>query len=268
LQGKYILAVCFDIAYLLFKLIAIFLLIVYKFDYKYILLIIVLSELFGAILCYLGLDFSNIILNEIKINIYQLIYPYINILFKSMIILLLIQLDLILVKKYFNELIFVEYSYISTLGKIPIFISGAISSIAFPIICKNVFKKIPNEELVYKFLVVIVLLNTLFSSILMMFSESLIGYLYGDEYKRLAPLLKFYGYLFIPVSVIIFLEQSQITANKILLSGSAFFMIIVTVIYCDNYSVKYNHVPLLIFIQSTISLIMVAVFNVIKRKKI
>jgi len=267
-QDRYFLTLCIDFFCILLKIFIIFLLIYNNNSTQLLIYGVIFIEFLSALLFYLCLKFDYDQVHKISITIKDIFYKYIIILLKYINIFLLIQFDLIIVKKNYNEFDFINYSIISSVGKIPVFISMAIAFVAYPIISRNIKQNVSSNRIILYLIFLIMILNLTLSLLIFYFSKELILLLYGNKYLYLLTTFKIYSFCFIPVSIIIFLEQAKITSNSFLMGITSLSLMLSLYLFYKNFTISYDMVPYIILFHSSLSIVIIITYSLFKLRKI
>jgi len=122
------------------------------------------------------------------------VYKYtVPVLIASICVFILISLDLVLVKHFFNELNAGQYSAASTMGRIVIFIPGAIGLVMFPKVAEYHKKGLDSINILKKSLFITLILCGGVTICYFLFPNFLIRIMFGKVYENSAYLIKFFG---------------------------------------------------------------------------
>ena len=178
------------------------------------------------------------------------VYKYtIPVLIASVCIFVLISFDLILVKHFFNELQAGYYSAAATMGKIVIFIPGAIGLVMFPKVAEYHKKNLDSIDILKKSLFITLILCGGVTICYFLFPNFLIRVMFGKAYENSAYLIKFFGIAmtFFALNNILILYNLSIEKFKFIFPTIFFTILQIIFIY--------------FFHSSLIQVILVLLFN-------
>ncbi len=122
------------------------------------------------------------------------VYKYsIPVLIASICLFILISFDLVLVKHFFNEINAGQYSAAATMGKIVIFIPGAIGLVMFPKVAEYHKKGLDSIDILKQGLFITLILCGGVTICYFLFPNFLIRVMFGKLYENSAYLIKFFG---------------------------------------------------------------------------
>ncbi|GAG67035.1 unnamed protein product [marine sediment metagenome] len=149
------------------------------------------------------------------------------VLIASICLFILISFDLVLVKHFFNELKAGQYSAAATMGKIVIFIPGAIGLVMFPKVAEYHKKNLDSIDILKKSLFITLILCGGVTICYFLFPNFLIRVMFGKVYENGAYLIKFFGVAmtFFALSNILILYNLSIEKFKFI-SPTIFFTIL------------------------------------------
>ncbi|MBU2598138.1 MAG: oligosaccharide flippase family protein, partial [Actinobacteria bacterium] len=178
------------------------------------------------------------------------VYKYsIPVLIASICIFILISFDLVLVKHFFNELNAGQYSAAATMGKIVIFIPGAIGLVMFPKVAEYHKKNVNSIDILKKSLFITLILCGGVTICYFLFPNFLIRIMFGKIYENSAYLIKFFGVAmtFFALNNILILYNLSIEKFKFIFPTIFFTILQIVLIY--------------LFHGSLIQVILILLFN-------
>jgi len=190
--------------------------------------------------------------NKQDINFLE-VYKYtVPVLIASICIFILISFDLILVKHFFNELQAGYYSAAATMGKIVIFIPGAIGLVMFPKVAEYHKKNLDSIDILKKSLFITLILCGGVTICYFLFPNFLIRAMFGKVYENGAYLIKFFGVAmtFFALNNILILYNLSIEKFKFIFPTIFFTILqIILIIFFHNQLIQ---VVLILLINSII----------------
>jgi O-antigen/teichoic acid export membrane protein len=153
-----------------------------------------ISGFLAILISFIPLNFIFKNRNKVKdINFFE-VYKYsIPVLIASVCFFILISFDLVLVKHFFNEINAGQYSAAATMGKIVIFIPGAIGLVMFPKVAEYHKKGLSSIDILKKSLLITLILCGGVTICYFLFPKFLIRIMFGKVYESSAYLIKFFG---------------------------------------------------------------------------
>ncbi|MGB3345724.1 MAG: oligosaccharide flippase family protein [Candidatus Humimicrobiia bacterium] len=187
--------------------------------------------------------------NKQDINFFE-VYKYtVPVLIASICLFILISFDIVLVKHFFNELNASQYSAAATMGKIVIFIPGAIGLVMFPKVAEYHKKNLDSIGILKKSLFITLILCGGVTICYFLFPNFIIRVMFGKAYENSAYLIKFFG-----------IAMTFFALNNILISYNLsiekFKFILPTII-----STILQIVLIYLFHDSLIQVILILLFN-------
>ena len=140
------------------------------------------------------------------------------VLIANLIIAFTMQADMLLVNFLFSEKEASMYAAASVLGKAAIYLSGAITIAAFPIVAKQHALNQSSIQILKYSLLITFILTSLGSIFYYIFGEFIISKLYGISYTLAGNYLKWYGLMMVPLSLILLVENFLIAKKQVLFS--------------------------------------------------
>ncbi len=209
-----------------------------------------ISGFLAILISFIPLNFIFKNRNKVKdINFFE-VYKYsIPVLIASVCFFTLISFDLVLVKHFFNELNAGQYSAASTMGKIVIFIPGAVGLVMFPKVAEYHKKSLSSIDILKKSLLVTLILCGGVTICYFLFPNFLIRVMFGKVYENSAYLIKFFGIVmtFFALNNILILYNLSIEKFKFLFPTFFFTILQIILIY--------------LFHGSLIQVILILLFN-------
>lgn len=128
------------------------------------------------------------------------------------------QVDLLLVKHYFDAEQAGIYAAAAILGKAVMYLPGAIIIAMFPMVAENESNSKSSAHLFVNAIVLAIGFSGLGALIYYFFCEEIIAWLYGQKYQGAAELLKYYGFAMLPMSIIMVTEHFLIAKGRVVFS--------------------------------------------------
>ena len=128
------------------------------------------------------------------------------------------QVDLLLVKHYFDAEQAGIYAAAAILGKAVMYLPGAIIIAMFPMVAENESNSRSSAHLFVNAIVLAIGFSGLGALIYYFFSDEIIALLYGQKYQGAAELLKYYGFAMLPMSIIMVTEHFLIAKGRVVFS--------------------------------------------------
>jgi O-antigen/teichoic acid export membrane protein len=134
-------------------------------------------------------------------------------------LLVVMNLDIILVKKFFEPVIAGQYVAVSTIAKIIFYVTGPISSVMFPLITEQQMKGEKHYQTLFLALVLTLITAGALLGLYYLFEQTIIVALYGDSYRSLGYLLPQSAWL------VTFLALVNLMTNYFLSIRKFFFIV-------------------------------------------
>ena len=209
-----------------------------------------ISGFLAILISFIPLSFIFKNRKEVKdINFFE-VYKYsIPVFIASICLFILISFDLVLVKHFFNELKAGQYSAAATMGKIVIFIPGAIGLVMFPKVAEYHKKSLNSIDILKKSLFITLILCGGVTICYFLFPNFLIRVMFGKIYESSAYLIKFFGIAmtFFALNNILILYNLSIEKFKFIFPTIFFTILQIIFIY--------------FFHSSLVQVILILVFN-------
>jgi O-antigen/teichoic acid export membrane protein len=186
------------------------------------------------------------------INFFE-VYKYsIPVLIASICFNILISFDLVLVKHFFNEINAGQYSAAATMGKIVIFIPGAVGLVMFPKVAEYHKKNLDSIDILKKSLFITLILCGGVTICYFLFPNFLIRIMFGKIYENSAYLIKFFGIAmtFFALNNILILYNLSIEKFKFIFPTIFFTILQIILIYLFHGSLM--HVILILLLDSIV----------------
>ncbi|ERJ93609.1 oligosaccharide flippase family protein [Treponema lecithinolyticum] len=114
----------------------------------------------------------------------------------------LMQADILLVRLFFSSYETGIYSSAAIFGKAIIYFPAAIALVIFPLVAENTAAGDTSEKLLLKAILLNVVLSILGAFFLLLFSKFIVLISLGNAYVNATQLVRFYGFAFVPLSII------------------------------------------------------------------
>jgi len=212
-----------------------------------------ISGFIAILISFIPLSFIFKNRSETKdINFFE-VYKYsVPVLIASVCFFMLISFDIVLVKHFFNEMNAGQYSAAATMGKIVIFIPGAIGLVMFPKVAEYHKKNLNSIDILKKSLFITLILCGGVTILYFLFPNFLIRVMFGKVYEDSAYLIKYLGIAmtFFSLNNILILYNLSIEKFKFLLPTIFFTILQIILIYLFHNSLV--QVILILVINSII----------------
>jgi len=150
------------------------------------------------------------------------------------------QIDMVMVKYFFSDQDVGLYAAASILGKAVMYLPGGIVLALFPMVAENDFSGESSVYLLFQAVGITALLCTIGALFYYFFSDLIIVFLYGEEYKQAAKILQYFGFAMFPMALIMVAEHYLIAMGRVL-----FAYLFVIVIPFQLLAIYYYHETLL-----------------------
>jgi O-antigen/teichoic acid export membrane protein len=147
--------------------------------------------------------------------------PFFKFFLSNLALAALINVDVLVVMYYFPQHEVGLYTAASVLGKAAMYLPAGISTALFPITAERHVRSERSALLLVQALVSTVIISFMIASIYYFFAQDIILVVYGENYESASDLLKYYGYVIIPLSLILLVE-SYVNAKGNVLFGYLF----------------------------------------------
>lgn len=128
----------------------------------------------------------------------------------------LTQLDVVYANMYFNPTLVGHYAAISVLGKAVFYLPGGIAMALFPQVVSNEVKGESSAPFFLKAMILSTAMCLLGATVYALYGDWILQIFYGSSYIEAGPLLGYYGFAVIPISLIMLGEQFLIAKGRTL----------------------------------------------------
>jgi O-antigen/teichoic acid export membrane protein len=187
-----------------------------------------LSPLFTGLICvlWIHLILKNYASEEMSFDKKTIKYGF-GLLFSNLLMLLLLTTDTILIPNFFKDYDVGIYISAVTLGRTVYFFPTAIVFALFPMVVESHVKGQSTKNYFFKALLIAFLMSLTGSLIFYFTPEFWIKYLYGERYINAANILKYIGFMLIPMTLVYILISYEIAKNRFTFIGFMFIALII-----------------------------------------
>ena len=125
------------------------------------------------------------------------------------------QLDLLLVKHYFDPEQAGIYAAAAILGKAVMYLPGAITMALFPMVAENESRSQSSANLFLNAMVLTAGLSGAGAVFYFLFADDIMTLFYGQKYQGAAELLKLYGFAMLPMALVMVAEHFLIAKGRV-----------------------------------------------------
>lgn len=125
------------------------------------------------------------------------------------------QLDLLLVKHYFDPYQAGIYAAAAILGKAVMYLPGAITIAMFPMVAENESRSQSSAKLFLNAMVLTAGLSGAGAVFYFLFADDIMTLFYGQKYQGAAELLKLYGFAMLPMALVMVAEHFLIAKGRV-----------------------------------------------------
>lgn len=125
------------------------------------------------------------------------------------------QLDLLLVKHYFDPHQAGVYAAAAILGKAVMYLPGAITIAMFPMVAENESRSRSSAHLFLSAMVLTASLSGAGAVFYFLFADDIMTLFYGQKYQGAAELLKLYGFAMLPMALVMVAEHFLIAKGRV-----------------------------------------------------
>lgn len=177
----------------------------------------VLAVIFGTFLGFLPLRryLGNNDTKSLKVNHLSL-RPALPILIANFAFAAMTQLDIVIVNFYFSAREAGIYAAASILGKAVLYISSGVSLSLFPMAAESHVGGQKNWRLLKQGVLLTSLLSGVGALLYFFFGDKIIDFLFGNNYRESADILKLYGFAIFPMSIVMVVEHFLIAQGRVL----------------------------------------------------
>jgi O-antigen/teichoic acid export membrane protein len=126
------------------------------------------------------------------------------------------QLDIVLVNYYFPAHEAGLYAAASILGKAVMYLPGGIAMALFPMVAENHARSQGSAHLLLQAVGLTALLSGAGAVFYFLFGEEIVALLYGEHYRGAGAVLKFYGFVILPMALVLVAEHFLIAKGRVL----------------------------------------------------
>jgi|GEM_PF-1579539 len=180
---------------------------------------------------------------------------------------ILMQADILLVRLFFSSYETGIYSSAAIFGKAIIYFPAAISLVIFPLIAENTATGGTSAWLLLKSIFLNTVLSGFGALFLLLFSEFIVFIFLGNSYMNAIPIIRLYGFAFIPLSMINIFFTYFLAKEKYICILPIGIAVLIEVIGTYLFHASLMQVLVNIFIASLISNIIFIVFLYDEYKK-
>jgi O-antigen/teichoic acid export membrane protein len=212
-----------------------------------------ISGLLAILISFIPLSFIFKNRNKAQNINFLEVYKYtMPVLIASICFYILISFDLVLVKHFFNELVAGQYSAAATMGKIVIFIPGAVGLVMFPKVAEYHKKNLDSIHILKRSLFITLILCGGVTICYFLFPNFLIRVMFGKIYENSAYLIKFFGVAmtFFALNNILIMYNLSIEKFKFIFPTIFFTILQIILIYFFHGSLL--HVILILLLDSIV----------------
>lgn len=127
----------------------------------------------------------------------------------------MIQLDMLLVKHYFEANLLGLYAAAAVMGKAVMYLPGAIAISLFPMVADNESRAESSAHLLLNAIILTVGLSGAGALIYYLFPKPIISLLYGPNYLPAADVLRYFGLAMMPMALIFVAENFLIAKGRV-----------------------------------------------------
>ena len=129
---------------------------------------------------------------------------------------LMTQLDIVLVRHYFDSHEAGIYAAASTLGKAVMYLPGSIAIALFPMVAENDARSEGSAHLLMQAVLLVGTLSGCGTLLFLFFPGFLIQLFYGEAYASSAEVLRYFGFAMLPMALVFVAEHFLIAKGRIL----------------------------------------------------
>ena len=159
------------------------------------------------------------------------IKPAIPVLAANVTLATLSQLDIVLVNYYFAAHEASNYAAAAVLGKAVMYLPGGIALALFPMVAENHARGQASVKLLLQALTLVAILCGAGAAFYYLFGEWLIGLLYGQEYREAGEVLRYYGFAFLPITMVAVMEHFLVAKGRVMFVYLAIIFIPLTILF-------------------------------------
>lgn len=134
------------------------------------------------------------------------------------------QMDMVMVRYYFDADESGIYAAASVLGKAVLYLPGAVVTALFPMVAENSALKKASASLLLNAVVLTLALSGAGALIYLLFAPELVTMLYGERYAQAGEVLRYFGLAMIPMALVLVAE------NFLIAQGRVFFVYLLLIV--------------------------------------
>ncbi len=134
------------------------------------------------------------------------------------------QLDMVLVRHYFDADESGVYAAASVLGKAVLYLPGAVATAMFPMVAENSALQRGSASLMIKAVALTLVLSGAATLFYLLFAPDLVTLLYGKRYEKAGEVLRYFGLAMIPMALVMVAE------NFLIAQGRVFFVYLLVIV--------------------------------------
>jgi O-antigen/teichoic acid export membrane protein len=166
-------------------------------------------------------------------------YPWhfvLSVMLASVAFLSMTQMDMVLVRHYFDADESGMYAAASVLGKAVLYLPGAVVTALFPMVAENSALKKGSASLLLNAVLLTSALSGTGAVFYLLFGPELVSLLYGERYAPAGEVLRYFGLAMIPMALVMVAENFLIAKGRIL-----FVYLLVAVAPIQLLAIHYFH---------------------------
>jgi O-antigen/teichoic acid export membrane protein len=129
------------------------------------------------------------------------------------------QLDVIMANQFFAPEIASQYAAAAILGKAVLYVPGGLVFALFPMVIVNDANQISSKDLIKQAIATTFILCLPICICYFFFGRGLIEFFYGNKYPIAGELLSYYGFVILPMSIIMVMEHFLLAKGRILFTS-------------------------------------------------
>lgn len=159
----------------------------------------------------------------------------IPVLIASLAFTMMTQLDMVLVNHYFDPQQAGIYAAASILGKAVMYLPGAIVIAMFPMVAENDSRELSSAHLFFNALALTAGLSGAGALFYFLFADGIMPLLYGQKYQPAAELLRYYGFVMLPMALVMVAEYFLIAKGRVIFAYVMMLAIPFVLLAADTY---------------------------------
>jgi O-antigen/teichoic acid export membrane protein len=125
------------------------------------------------------------------------------------------QMDMVLVRHYFNADESGIYAAASVLGKAVLYLPGGVATALFPMVAENTALQRSSASLMFKAVALTLILSVAATLFYFLFAPYLVNLLYGKRYDEAGEVLRYFGLAMIPMALVMVAESFLIAQGRV-----------------------------------------------------